>query len=125
MRRSTGRLSPKILSNLMNNALKYSETMIRVGLSVVDDAFRSRSQRRRGRASGDAQAIFCPFSAMPGAGRIDRNGNRTGASRSWPNCTAGRWRWTPYTELNVFVLTFRSARRRRIPRDRLGRGFRA
>lgn len=96
----------KILSNLMNNALKYSETMIRVRLSVVDDAFRVTVINDGEVVPPEMrEAIFTPF--FRHARREESTGTGIGLalSRSLAELHRGTLAMDADTELNVFILT--------------------
>ena len=96
----------KILSNLMNNALKYSETMIRVGLSVVDDAFRVTVTNDGEVVPPEMrEPIFAPFFRHARKDESTGTGIGLALSRSLAELHGGTLAMDADTELNVFVLT--------------------
>ena len=96
----------KILSNLMNNALKYSETMIRVGLSVAGDAFRVTVTNDGEVVPPEMrEAIFAPFFRHTRKEESTGTGIGLALSRSLAELHHGTLAMEADTELNVFVLT--------------------
>ena len=96
----------KILSNLMNNALKYSETMIRVGLSVAGDAFRLTVTNDGEVVPPEMrEAIFAPFFRHTRKEESTGTGIGLALSRSLAELHHGTLAMEADTELNVFVLT--------------------
>ena len=96
----------KILSNLMNNALKYSETMIRVGLSVTGDAFRVTVTNDGEVVPPEMrEAIFAPFFRHTRKEESTGTGIGLALSRSLAELHHGTLAMEADTELNVFVLT--------------------
>ena len=96
----------KILSNLMNNALKYSETMIRVGLSVAGDAFRVTVTNDGEVVPPEVrEAIFAPFFRHTRKEESTGTGIGLALSRSLAELHHGTLAMEADTELNVFVLT--------------------
>lgn len=80
MRRSTREAFTKILSNLLNNALKYSETMIRVELTMLDNAFRVTVTNDGEIVPPEMrEAIFAPFFRHTRKSESTGTGHRTGA----------------------------------------------
>ena len=96
----------KILSNLLNNALKYSETMIRVGLSVDDDSFRVRVVNDGEVVPPEMrEAIFAPFFRHTRKDESTGTGIGLALSRSLAELHHGTLAMDADTERNVFVLT--------------------
>lgn len=96
----------KILSNLLNNALKYSETMIRVELTMLDNAFRVTVTNDGEVVPPEMrEAIFAPFFRHTRKSESTGTGIGLALSRSLAERTTARWSWAATRELNEFILT--------------------
>ncbi len=96
----------KILSNLLNNALKYSESMIRVELSVLDDTFRITVANDGEVVPPEMrEAIFAPFFRHVRKEESTGTGIGLALARSLAELHHGTLAMGADTELNVFVLT--------------------
>lgn len=96
----------KMLSNLLNNALKYSESMIRVGLSVDGDAFRVTVVNDGEVVPPEMrEAIFTPFFRHTRKDESTGTGIGLALSRSLAELHRGTLAMDADTELNRFVLT--------------------
>ena len=96
----------KILSNLLNNALKYSETMIRVELAMLDNAFRITVTNDGEVVPPEMrEAIFAPFFRHARKDESTGTGIGLALSRSLAELHHGTLAMGADRELNVFVLT--------------------
>lgn len=80
----------KIVSNLLNNALKYAEHEIEVALEHNSETFSVRVT-----SDGEkipihlSEKIFEPFSASTARGRLPEPGSDCRWPAPWPSCTRG------------------------------------
>ena len=96
----------KILSNLLNNALKYSETMIRVELTMLDNAFRVTVTNDGEVVPPEMrEAIFAPFFRHTRKSESTGTGIGLALSRSLAELHHGTLVMGGDRELNEFVLT--------------------
>lgn len=96
----------KILSNLLNNALKYSETMIRVELTMLDNAFRVTVTNDGEVVPPEMrEAIFAPFFRHTRKSESTGTGIGLALSRSLAELHHGTLVMGGDRELNEFILT--------------------
>lgn len=96
----------KILSNLLNNALKYSEKTIRVRLSVAGDAFRVTVINDGEVVPAEMrEAIFAPFFRHARKDESTGTGIGLALARSLAELHGGTLAMDADTQRNVFVLT--------------------
>lgn len=101
-----GEAFTKILSNLLNNALKYSETMIRVELTMLDNAFRVTVTNDGEVVPPEMrEAIFAPFFRHTRKSESTGTGIGLALSRSLAELHHGTLVMGGDRELNEFILT--------------------
>ncbi len=96
----------KIISNLLNNARKYSETFIQVEVRKAGDVMRLSVMNDGDRIPNDkAEEIFMPFAQLDNTHSVPGSGLGLPMARSLAEMHHGRLEVNTESEYNEFVLT--------------------
>ena len=96
----------KIVSNLLNNARKYSETFIHVSVRIVADSLEMRFINDGGKIPAEkAEEIFQPFTQLDNTHVMSGSGLGLPMARSLAEMHGGKLFLNTASEYNEFVLT--------------------